>query len=211
MSSAIVVLSIATAIAVGAMSPGPSFVMVARTAMASTRSDGVAAALGMGMGGAIFSIAALLGLHALFASVPWIYAGMKIAGGLYLVYLGYRIWQGAKAPLMIAENAGRQVCGTLRRSFLLGLGTQLGNPKTAIVYASIFAALLPRNLPSAFIVVLPALIFCIEAGWYAIVAVMLSAASPRHAYLRYKLWVDRTAGGVMALLGLKLVHAAGEL
>lgn len=39
---------IATALAIGAVSPGPSFVMVARTAASSTRTDGLCAALGMG-------------------------------------------------------------------------------------------------------------------------------------------------------------------
>jgi threonine/homoserine/homoserine lactone efflux protein len=112
---------------------------------------------------------------------------------------------------MIEEEAGRQAGGTLMRTFLLGLGTQLSNPKTAIVYASIFAALLPRDGPLLLSLLLPVLIFCIEAGWYMIVAVLLSTASPRSAYLRYKVWIDRAAGDVMAALGLKLVASAREL
>ena len=46
MEAALSILSIAGAITLGAMSPGPSFVMVARTAVASSRADGLAAALG---------------------------------------------------------------------------------------------------------------------------------------------------------------------
>ncbi len=210
MDNTLVVLGIASAVAVGAMSPGPSFVMVARTAVASSRSDGIAAALGMGMGGAIFAIAALLGLHALLASVPWLYLAVKTAGGGYLIYLGWRIWKSARSPLAIAEEAGRKAGGTLMRTFLFGLGTQLSNPKTAIVYASIFAALLPRDDSLLLSLLLPALIFCIEAGWYMIVAVLLSTASPRTAYLRYKAWIDHAAGGAMAALGLKLVAPARE-
>src|SRR4051812_9857926 len=122
-------LGIAGAIAVGAASPGPSFVMIARTAVVSTRADGVAAALGMGMGGSIFAVAALLGLHVIFSSVPWIYLAVKLTGGGYLVYLGYRIWQSAKLPLMITENFGRRRFSTLKHFFLSGLGTQLSNPK----------------------------------------------------------------------------------
>ncbi len=44
MNTAITILSIGSAIAIGAMRPGPSFVMVARTAVASTRANGIAAA-----------------------------------------------------------------------------------------------------------------------------------------------------------------------
>jgi len=53
------------ALALGAISPGPSFVMVARTAVASSRVNALFAALGMGCGGIIFATAALLGLQAL--------------------------------------------------------------------------------------------------------------------------------------------------
>lgn len=43
------------------------------------------------------------------------------------------------------------------------------------------------------------------AGWYALVAIAFSAERPRQHYLRSKLWLDRTAGAVMGLLGLKLI------
>jgi threonine/homoserine/homoserine lactone efflux protein len=211
MNTAITVFSIGSAVAIGAMSPGPSFVMVARTAVASTRTHGLAAALGMGMGGIVFAVAALLGLQALLASVPWLYLALKVGGGGYLAYLGYRIWKGAKSPLMLTENCGEEPQRTLKRSFMLGLGTQLSNPKTAIVYGSIFASLLPRDVPLGLNIALPIVVFSIEAGWYTIVALLLSSASPRDAYLRYKSWVDRVAGGVMVLLGVRLVATATKV
>ena len=46
-----VLLGIGSAIALGAMSPGPSFVMVARKAVSASRAAGIYAALGMGAGG----------------------------------------------------------------------------------------------------------------------------------------------------------------
>jgi len=201
-------LGIAGAMAVGAMSPGPSFVMVARTAVAS-RADGLAAALGMGAGGLVFAIAALAGLQAAFLAVP-LYLAIKGFGGAYLVYLGIRIWRGARQPLAMAPEAGTPAAsgGRGKRTFLLGLATQVSNPKTAVVYASIFAAFLPREVPLVLALAVPAVIFCIETGWYAIVALALSSAAPRSAYLRYKIWIDRAAGGVMGLLGLRLVWSA---
>lgn len=211
MNTAMTVLSIGSAITIGAISPGPSFVMVARTAVASTRGNGLAAALGMGAGGIVFATAALLGLQVLLASVPWLYLAFKVAGGGYLAYLGYRIWRGANAPLTLSASAGPDSQPSLKRAFILGLGTQLSNPKTAIFYGSIFASLLPHDIPAALFVALPVVVFCIEAGWYSIVALLLSSASPRDAYLRYKSWIDRVAGGVMALLGLRLVITAARV
>lgn len=199
-------LGIAGAMIVGAMSPGPSFVMVARTAVSSSRGDGLAAALGMGAGGVVFAIAALAGLQAAFLAVPALYLAVKLLGGAYLVYLGIRIWRGAREPLAAMQDARPAASpGNARRAFLLGMGTQISNPKTAVVYASIFAAFLPREVPLALALAVPALIFCIETGWYAVVALALSSAAPRSAYLRYKAWIDRAAGGVMVLLGLRLL------
>jgi threonine/homoserine/homoserine lactone efflux protein len=199
-------LGIAGAMIVGAMSPGPSFVMVARTAVSASRGDGLAAALGMGAGGIVFAIAALVGLQAAFLAVPALYLGVKLLGGAYLVYLGIRIWRGAREPLAVSqEERSPGSRGNGWRAFLLGMGTQVSNPKTAVVYASIFAAFLPREVPLALALAVPAVIFCIETGWYSIVALALSSAAPRSAYLRYKAWIDRAAGGVMVLLGVKLL------
>jgi len=68
MGSSLAVLAVLGAILLGAVSPGPSFVMVARTAIAISRRSGLATALGMGVGGLIFASAALLGLGAILTS-----------------------------------------------------------------------------------------------------------------------------------------------
>ena len=202
------VLGISAALAVGAASPGPSFLVVARLAVSSSRGDGVYAALGMGVGGLIFACLSLLGLHGLLLAVPSLYLVLKALGGLYLVYLGIRIWRGASEPLIgsdIGAGIGFQP-GT--RSFALGLATQISNPKTAVVYASVFAAFLPATSTVAFDLCVVGLVFLIEAGWYAFVAIALSSERPRYIYLRYKAWIDRTAGAVMIVLGLRLAASS---
>ncbi len=202
-------IGIMGALIVGVVSPGPSFVMVARMAVASSRAHGICAALGMGLGGVVFAVAALLGLQAVLLAVPALYLGLKIAGGLYLCYLGFRIFGAAKAPLNVSEHAV-MASTPLRRSFWLGFATQASNPKTAIVYASVFAAFLPQSFSWLFAALLILVVFAIETGWYTIVAMLLSSPAPRRAYLSYKTWVDRMAGAVMMGLGLKLVASAGD-
>ena len=199
-----IVSAIAGAIFVGAMSPGPSFVVVTQTAVATSRSNGVAAAIGMGVGGAAFAAAALMGLHVLLSNVPWLYIGLKIAGGCYLLYLAARLWRGA-GDAVAMDAPGLTGSRGLAGSFVLGLTTQLSNPKTAVVYASVFAALLPQTAPMWFAVILVPLVFVIEAGWYALVAILFSLDRARRSYMSSKLWVDRFASGVMGLLGAKII------
>lgn len=198
-------LAIVGALGVGVVSPGPSFLMVARTAAASSRRDGLLAALGMGLGGLCFGAIALAGLQAVLLAVPSLYAGLKVLGGAYLCYLGLRIFQAAKEPLAVAP--ARAESAPRWRSLVLGWTTQLSNPKTAIVYASVFAAFLPAHVTARAGALLLLAVFAMEAGWYAIVALALSAGGPRRVYLRAKTWLDRLAGGVMTALGLRLVAA----
>lgn len=81
------VVTIGGALALGAMSPGPSFILVARTAVASSRRAGMGAALGMGVGSVIISLIALMGLHTLLAAVPWLWVALKTGGGVYLLWM----------------------------------------------------------------------------------------------------------------------------
>jgi threonine/homoserine/homoserine lactone efflux protein len=199
-------IAVLAALTVGVVSPGPSFVMVARVAVASTRSQALAASLGMGVGGLLFGAAALLGLQGILHAVPSLYVGLKILGGLYLCYLGFLIFRSAKQPLEV--DAGSYNSNSMKRSVLLGLATQVSNPKTAIVYASVFAALLPQSFSIGFAAALLTLVFLVEAGWYSLVALVLSSAGPQKAYLSFKVWVDRAAGAVMFGLGFKLLTSA---
>jgi len=205
MEGVLAVLSIAGAITLGAMSPGPSFLLVARTSAARSRGDGLAMALAMGAGGMLFAVLALAGVHVVLSTVPLVYAALKTLGGAYLIYLGWRIWRNAASPVDFGSTVESS-----SRSFWLGLVTQLSNPKTAVVYASVFVSLLPKEMPLRAMLVLPVVIFCIEAGWYSIVALALSSPAPAAAYLRWKRWIDRAAGGVMGLLGVKLIFMRPE-
>jgi threonine/homoserine/homoserine lactone efflux protein len=215
MHTTLALAAILGAILIGAMCPGPSFVLVARTAVALSRRNGLAAALGMGLGGMIFALLALLGLYAVLARVDWVYRALKLAGGLYLLYIALKMWRSAAQPLTFAADAtieGGPGPGAAnpRQSWSSALLTQLSNPKTAVAYGGIFAALLPQHPPLWAQAALLPLVFMVEAGWYSVVAVGFSSARPRAAYLRAKRWIDRCAGGVVSLLGLKLVIEAAR-
>ena len=203
MESLLILGSIAFALMLGAMSPGPTSIYVAKNSIAISRKHGLFTALGTGSGAAIFGLLAVLGLQAFLLAVPSAYFALKICGGLYLLWMAFKIIKHAKEPISADPSAIGQM--TLLRAFLTGLITQLSNPKFAIVLASIFTALLPKEFPTYYYFVLPVLCFFIDAGWCSLVAVALSAEKPRRVYLKSKAIFDRTAGAVMTILGLKLI------
>ena len=195
--------SITLALMLGAISPGPTFIYVAKNSIAISRQHGLFTALGTGTGAALFGLLAVMGLQAVLLAVPSAYFMLKVCGGLYLLWLAFKIIKHAKQPMDTVDN-GVQVI-SYQQAYRLGLLTQMSNPKIAIILASIFTALLPKDIPAYFYVVLPMLCFFIDAGWYSLVALALSAEGPRKVYLKSKAICDRIAGGVMTLLGLKLI------
>lgn len=203
MEALLVLGSIALALMLGAISPGPTFIYVAKNSIAISRKHGLFTALGTGTGAAIFGLLAVMGLQAVLLAVPSAYLALKICGGLYLLWLAYKIIKHAKEPMESSDGAVNPM--SFAQAYRLGLITQMSNPKIAIVLASIFTALLPKEIPTYYYVVLPLMCFFIDAGWYSLVAVALSAEKPRKVYLKSKAIFDRIAGGVMSILGLKLI------
>src|SRR5262245_53155345 len=171
------------------MSPGPSFIVVARAAVAGTRGHGVLAALGMGLGGSLFALAALLGLQLILVAVPSIYRALQLIGALYLIFLAYKLWRAAPDALDLAAAAPARARGSALRAFTLGLAAQLSNPKTAIVYASVFSTSLHQDTSWLLAGLLVPTIFAIEFGWYSIVALAFSSGKARSSYVRGKGWI----------------------
>lgn len=194
--------AIGVAILFGAMSPGVSFLLVARTAMSTSRRVALSVAAGLGFGALIFAVIALAGLHTLLTLVPSLYTGLKVAGGCYLLWLALKILR-RPSNRVIDSAAIDEV--SVSKAFLTGVLTQISNPHTALVFASIFSAALSKNIQPAMYIILPSMAFVIDVLWYAIVACLLSSDGPRLAYIKYRKFIDKLSGGVMAFLGLRLL------
>lgn len=197
-------MAIAGVLLAGAMSPGPSFLVVAQNALAKSRSHGVATALGTALGVAIFALLASLGVTTLIEKVPSVYIAFKVLGGAYLLHLAYRIWSGAKQPLP-TSNEHQYEAGNVCKSFLMGLVTQTSNPKTALVIAGIFAAFIPVNPPVNTWALVAIIAFVIDFSWYALVAFTLSSKRSKSVYAKAKAHFDRAASVFLGLVGVKLI------
>lgn len=186
------------------ISPGPSFLITARTAVARSRLDGFKVALGLAAGTVIWASAALLGLNAVFHAVPLLFMAMKIAGALFLLWIAFQIFRHASAPVRME---GTDASGN---PFMKGFLTQIANPKVAVFFGSIFIAMLPSSVPLWMTVALIALVSFNELWWYTVVALFFGAGPVRRFYLRAKAWIDRITGLFLGALGLRLLWAAGE-
>lgn len=205
MGEATAVLAIAGALLVGAASPGPSFVVVARASVAESRRSGLSAAAGMGAGAVLLFALALVGLQQVLDGSGRLLVALKVAGGCYLLWMAASLWRHSGVPL--DAPGGRTAGGHARRAFGRAALTQIANPKTAVVYAAVLAALLPREPGPGLTVVLLVTVMAVESGWYALVALTFSARRPRRVYARAKTAIDRCAAVVLGAIGAAL--AAG--
>jgi len=198
------IISIGLVQLLAVMSPGPSFLITARTAVARSRLDGVKVALGLGAGTVIWASAALLGLNVLFHAFPPLFIVMKVAGALFLLWIAYQIFRHASAPLEVDEGQGAPRFGP----FMQGFFTQISNPKVVVFFGSIFIAMLPGSTPAWMTVALVALVSFNEVWWYTLVALFFGAGPVRNFYLRAKAWIDRVTGLFLGVLGLRLLWGA---
>ena len=195
-------LGLAVVHLMAAASPGPSFVLVAQTAVGSGRRAGLLAAVAMMLGAVIWAAAALYGLQALFARFEWLYLAMRIGGGLYLLYLAVMLWRHAPEPLPEPSPAGDKTGAA--QGFVRALLLQLSNPKVMVFFGSIFLALLPAHPPAGMQVATLAIVAFNEFTWFALITLLFSGGPARAIYRRAKFWLDRIMGGALALLGLRL-------
>jgi RhtB (resistance to homoserine/threonine) family protein len=183
-----------------AASPGPAFLAVSRTAIGTSRSAGMIAAAAMATGALVWAVATFFGLHVLFAQAPWLYDALRLGGAAYLIYLGIGMlreaWRGGAPAEAVAAAGGA--------TFLRCLAVQLSNPKAAVFFGSIFVTLLPADAPLWVKVAALAILVMNEFGWYALVALVLSAPRARRIYGNAKRTLDALFGGFLTVLGVKL-------
>jgi threonine/homoserine/homoserine lactone efflux protein len=117
-----------------AITPGPGIFYVAARTLAGGRNEGLASSVGTGLGGLVHVFAGAFGISALVMASAEAFTLLKIAGALYLIWLGIKTWRGARIVEPIVETTGA------RRAFREGILVEALNPKTA----AFFLAFIPQ-------------------------------------------------------------------
>ena len=183
---------------VSILSPGAAFLMAVRSAIANGRAAGIATGLGLGLMASLWTLAALLGMDALFALFPWAFVTLKITGALYLLYLAVKTWRSATTPLGQAPKAKG-------RAFVDGFVVNMGNPKSVLFAAAVLVVIFPPDLSGAQIALVTLNHLILEIAFYTACACILTAPTARARFVRAKPYIDRTAALLLGGLGLKLL------
>jgi len=129
------------------MTPGPDTAMTIRNTLLGGRASGVATALGVATGLAIWALASSAGIVALLVASEPLFLAVKYAGAAYLVWLGLQSLYAAFRPAGASGAGPLSVRGPSlapRVAYRQGVISDLGNPKIA----AFFTSLLPQFVPS---------------------------------------------------------------
>ncbi|WP_246648854.1 LysE family translocator [Bradyrhizobium canariense] len=110
------------------VTPGPDlFYIVART-LAGGRSEALASSVGLGTGGLVHVFGSTVGLSARVVASAQAFTLLKIAGGLYLIWLGIKAWREASVDPIELQTTDAY------SAFRQGIVVEALNPKTAACF-----------------------------------------------------------------------------
>lgn len=216
-SSYLALLGVAVVLA---LTPGPDTVLTLGHAL-RRRQDGMLAAAGSAVG--VFAWAGLVavGVAAFLNSSPAAFQALRILGGAYLFYLGYRaITAHAPAPATavpvsvgVAPSAGATVTAApsrpepsrrkARSAFTAGLVCCLTNPKTGLFFLALLPQFTPSGAGALFVVVVMGGTVAATIGIYLLlVALAAHTASTWLNRPTVTRRIELASGAVFVALGL---------
>lgn len=187
-----------------AMSPGPAAVLTIRTAASEGVRSALMLSIGLALGVMLWALAALAGLSLVFELMPWVQTALRIIGGLFVIWIGVSLWCHASPQMPTPGTLAPRTAGS---GLWLGVWTNLANPKALACFAAVFAGVLPVGMTWVDGALILAVVFTIETGWYACVAMAFSRPTPRRLYGRIKASAERCFGAALGVFGTRV--AAG--
>jgi threonine efflux protein len=193
----------AFALAVG--SPGPSTLAIMAASMERGRGTGVTLALGVTAGSFTWGLLATAGVSTLLAAHAGALYFIKIAGGVYLLFLA---WKSARSAMRrdgvraVSKFVGPQ---NLTRIFVRGYLMHLTNPKAILGWIAIMALGLRPDAPSTIILAMLFGCLSISLVFNCGYAVLFSTEPMVLGYRKIRRWAEAGLAGFFAFAGFKLL------
>ncbi|OPY94377.1 RhtB family transporter [Bradyrhizobium sacchari] len=187
-----------------AITPGPGIFYIAARTLAGGRSEGLASSVGLGLGGLVHVLGGAIGLSALVMASAEAFTLLKIAGALYLIWLGIKTWREAR----VVDPTAVQTTGA-HRAFREGIVVEALNPKTAAFFLAFIPQFVdPTTLVAAQFIVLG--LISVALNTTVDLVVTYWAAKARAGLAKRPSLIARTrqaSGAVMCGLGATLLFA----
>ena len=185
-----------------AASPGPGVFATISRAIASGFVNASLLVVGIVVGDIIFLLLVIYGLNFISQVLGEFFILVKYIGGIYLIYIGYKIWTSMVSPYEIVGNNEL----SWKTNFFSGLLITLSNPKVIIFYLGFLPAFMNLKILTIIDIVIASIIISITVA-----SVLLSyayMATRARKLLKSQSSIDKlnkTSGGVMISAGSLLI------
>ncbi|PID62224.1 MAG: lysine transporter LysE [Gammaproteobacteria bacterium] len=208
-------LVFASLITLASLSPGPNVLLVVMTTLRSGFRGAVFTILGNLMALFTIALAAALGVGLLLQTAPAAYAVMKVAGGLYLAWMGIKLLRASfreqdALPIDADSVVQGQPCSRAN-TMLSAMLVSWSNPKSILFLSAVFPAFLDTNasVPLQFVIMF-ATIIGIVGTIHGVYAVLVARFRKRLAGQTSRRWLARVSGGSFLGFGVLLVADARQ-
>jgi threonine/homoserine/homoserine lactone efflux protein len=116
------------------LTPGPNMIYLVSRSISQGRGAGFISLVGVALGFVVYMLCAAFGITALVLAVPYAYDALRFGGAAYLFYLAWQaVRPGGRSPFHVKSLPK----DSPRKLFMMGLLTNLLNPKIAVMYLSL--------------------------------------------------------------------------
>ncbi|MDQ8703450.1 LysE family translocator [Streptomyces sp. LHD-70] len=191
-------------LAVLTMVPGPDMAVVTKRAIASGRRDGLSTVGGIAAGLLVWGALTVVGLAAVLAASSTAYTVVKLAGAVYLGFLGVQALLQSRRNRAVASEAGAPPPPS-GNPWRTGLVSNVFNPKIAVLYTGLLPTLAPTGLAPhpgmTLLVLIHAALTVVWLGAYVLVLAKSRTFFEKPVVRRA---LDRVTGVVLIGFGVKV-------
>jgi len=184
--------------AMGAISPGPSLVVVLRNTISGGRTRGVMTAIGHGIGFSIYAFVAVMGLSSVLLANEQIFYLLQSAGALFLIWLAFSMITRKNS---VSSEKYEQ---SAYKGFLEGFMIAFLNPKILVFLVAIFSQFINSDITDYGRFIMAIIAGIIDTIWYVLVAITLADTKFIDSLGVNVVFIDRFTGTILFILGILL-------
>lgn len=182
----------------GAMSPGPSWVLIINNALFKGKISGYITSIGHGLGIATYALIANLSIGVIIQSNIFFFNIIKILSIIFLIYLGYKSLTTTTINIQEKKLTGKF------QSFLEGFSLAILNPKVLIWFIAIYSQFMSPNNKLIFNFILIITAGIVDMSWYCLLVFFVVTAGLLPIIQDKILIFQRTIGSIFIAIGLAL-------
>ena len=185
--------------AMGAVSPGPSLVVVLRNTIAGGRMQGIMTGIGHGLGFGIYAFIAVMGLSSVLLANEQLFNLLQVIGAFILVWLAFKLIAHKESNLSVKyEESGY-------RGFFEGFMIAFLNPKILVFLVAVFSQFLNTDINNSDRFFMAILAGAVDMIWYVFVAAVLAGTKIVDKLRVNAVIIDRLIGMVLFMLSTLLI------